>query len=411
MNKILCLVVFLFIVSIFVDDSYVDARPSALNVEHEVSEEQIAEEMVYLMQMQEKVSEILGSYEAIQDYGTVHIDRSNGFKIVIGFKVEDSKTARIKAELGELLSNRVAFVPSKFTYHELNEIKDQIIDQKQQLESTGTVISSVGVDEAQQRVNVTVTEAKDLKSLNQLSEVSKAGNDVIHIVIDPEAKNYTEFSRRDNHTILGGGIGFLFSPYATHNYCTTAFTATKDEKKFIVTAGHCLNGNQAIVKQWDNNVGRDHVSYFSSKGIDVGLIDVTNSGRKISNSIFKNAVTNYDAKYTQSGSFVANQYVCKSGLTTGYTCGQVQETSTSFEDSITGITVRDVVKIVATGNYKDYSQGGDSGSITWAGDVLLGIHSAGGDSQNQSWGYAAKTSKMTEYFGTTFKINKSSTPF
>ena len=42
-----------------------------------------------IMIMQNAVAEILGEYEQIQKYGTVHIDRNNGFKIVIAFKYED----------------------------------------------------------------------------------------------------------------------------------------------------------------------------------------------------------------------------------------------------------------------------------------------------------------------------------
>lgn len=389
-----------------------------LNLEElkkEVTQEQVSAEMEGIMTMQEEVASILGNYEEIQKYGTVHIDRTDGFKIVIGFKNNDSTTSEIKNKLSEKLNEKIKFVETDATYNELMELKDNIFDNRESLESNGVRISSVGVDEENNKVNVILDEMDNLAISSQLfldnfaepSLLFAENEKFLNIIFDPEAKNYNEFSRRDNHSVLGGGIG---TQRAVSGSCSTAFTATKGNTKFLATAGHCLEGDGSIVRQWNSNVGTDHISYHKTRGFDIGLINVTNSGRKISNFIFANANTNYDAKYTNSGSFLMNQYVCKSGITTNYTCGQVQETSANYTDIDTGIMTKDVVKIYSTGNTKDYSDKGDSGSVTWAGEVLLGVHSGGGDSGTLSWGFAAKTSKVAEHFGSDFTIYKSSNP-
>ncbi|PWW43163.1 MULTISPECIES: S1 family peptidase [Paenibacillus] len=421
MNKKIYIVlsVFSFIIFMFFANQKVYADLDLEELKKEVSQEQVSAEMEDIMIMQNEVASILGSYEEIQNYGTVHIDRTNGFKIVIGFKNEDSITSEIKNILSEKLKGKIEFVVTDITYNDLMQIKDNIFDNRGNLESNGLHISSVGVDEENNKVNVIFDEMDNLaissqsfvdnfaKSAQLFVEDYEGNEKFLNIIFDPEAKNYNEFSRKDNHPILGGGIGIQKTGIGS---CSTAFTATKGNTKFLATAGHCLEGDGSIVKQWDSNVGTDHISYHKTRGFDIGLINVTNSGRKISNFIFANANTNYDAKYTNSGSFLMNQYVCKSGIKTEYTCGQVQETSANYTDKDTGIMTKDVVKIYSTGNTKDYSQGGDSGSTTWAGEVLLGVHSGGGDSGTISWGFAAKTSKVAEHFGSDFTIYKSSNP-
>jgi len=421
MNKVFYgfLSVFSFTILILFANHQVYAEVDSKELEKEISQEQIAAEMDDIMIMQNEVANILGNYEEIQKYGTVHIDRTNGFKIVIGFKNEDSTTSEIKNILSEKLKEKIEFVVTDTTYYELMQIKDNIFDNRGNLESNGLHISSVGVDEENNKVNVILDQVDNLaissqffvdnfsKSAQLFVEDYEDNEKFLNIIFDPEAKNYNEFSREDNHPILGGGIGIQRTGIGS---CSTAFTATKGSTKFLATAGHCLEGDGSIVRQWSSNVGTDHISYHKSRGFDIGLINVTNSGRKISNFIFANANTNYDAKYTNSGSFLMNQYVCKSGITTNYTCGQVQETSANYTDEETGITTKDVVKIYATGNTKDYSDRGDSGSTTWAGEVLLGVHSGGGDSSTLSWGFAAKTSKVAEHFGSDFTIYKSSNP-
>ncbi|MCM3494361.1 S1 family peptidase [Paenibacillus lactis] len=354
MKKVLYAVlsVFSFAFFMFFYNQQVFAEVDLKELEKEVSQEQISSEMDDIIVMQNEVASILGSYEEIQNYGTVYIDRANGFKIVIGFKNEDLITNRIKNVLSEKLGEKVEFAVTDITYNELSKIKDDIFDNRESLESSGIHITSVGVDEENNKVNVIANKVDNLSIASQLFEEKYGGtDDIINFVFDPEAKNYMEFSRRDNHSILGGGIRLQLPDGGT---CSTAFTATQGNTKFLATAGHCLNGDGSIIRQWSNNVGTDHVSYFQSRGFDIGLINVTNSGRKISNYIFANAVTYYDAKYTNSGSFLMNQYVCKAGITTNYTCGQVQETSTSYKDDVTGVTVKDVVKIYATGNTTEF---------------------------------------------------------
>ncbi|KAA8785136.1 hypothetical protein EC604_14925 [Paenibacillus amylolyticus] len=243
---IIPILIFVFF-SIFTNKD-VHAEVNRETLEQEVSQEQISAEMDDIMIMQNAVAEILGDYEKIQKYGTVHIDRNNGFTIIIAFKYEDNSTDAIKKTLSERLNEKVRFIVSDITYDELTQIKDNIFGNREILEAKGIQISSAGVDEKANKVNVIINKVDNMtiasqlftdnfaKSTKLLTDNFESAEKFVNVVFDPEAKNYNEFSRRENHSILGGGIGIQSS-----GSCSTAFTATKGGVKFLATAGWSLS--------------------------------------------------------------------------------------------------------------------------------------------------------------------------
>lgn len=160
---------FSFAFFMFFNNQQVFAEVNLKELEKEVSQEQISSEMDDIIVMQNEVASILGSYEEIQNYGTVYIDRTNGFKIVIGFKNEDLITNRIKNVLSEKLGEKVEFAVTDITYNELSKIKDDIFDNRESLESNGIHITSVGVDEEHNKVNVIANKVDNLSIVSTAS--------------------------------------------------------------------------------------------------------------------------------------------------------------------------------------------------------------------------------------------------
>lgn len=150
-------------------------------------------------------------------------------------------------------------------------------------------------------------------------------------------ENNLEFSRKDNHTTLGGGIAIKSS---FNTLCTLGFLASKGTEKFIGTAGHCVETGGRKARQYSKSVGVDHVTYYKSRGYDIGLIRVTDSSRKISNLILKRGTTDYDAKITATGLAYEGLNVCKAGAATDYTCGTIKQVNAKYQDSNTGNIVQ-----------------------------------------------------------------------
>jgi hypothetical protein len=131
----------------------------------------------------------------------------------------------------------------------------------------------------------------------------------------------------------------------------------------VITAGHCTAGFPNWSVSGGGFLGQSLDSQFP--GNDFGLI--ANSGQPASGSV--NLYDGTSQPITGAGDAVAGQSICKSGSTTGVTCGTVQATNVTVTYA-EGQVFQTVQTDVCT-------QPGDSGGSWFSGSTAIGITSGG----------------------------------
>lgn len=141
--------------------------------------------------------------------------------------------------------------------------------------------------------------------------------------------------------------------------CSAGFNTTGG----VVTAGHCTAGYPSWTVTGGGYLGESAGTSFP--GNDYGLIN--NAGQPASGSVYLYNGTSQGI--SGAGDAVTGQSICKSGSTTGLTCGTVQATGVTVnyaEGSVYGMVQTNVC-----------TQPGDSGGSWFSGSTAIGITSGG----------------------------------
>jgi streptogrisin D len=211
--------------------------------------------------------------------------------------------------------------------------------------------TSIGTDVQTNQVVLTVAQQAKGKALGTLLATAKRLGDTVRV---EHVAGGIRKAIYNGEAIRGGG-----------SRCSSGFNTNYGGTNYIVDAGHCTGA----VSQWDVGPSVD----ASFPGNDYGLI------RNDTGSA-PGAVTLWNGS-TQRISSAANAYVgqriCKSGSTTGLTCGSVQRTNVTI--NYQQGPVYQTVQTSAVVN------SGDSGGCMFAGSTGLGITSGmgGGNSYFQ----------------------------
>lgn len=140
--------------------------------------------------------------------------------------------------------------------------------------------------------------------------------------------------------------------------CSAGFVADGH----IITAGHCT----AAISSWDSDKGHVGPSVDSSfPGNDYGLIRVDGSINPVGAVLDGNDTTDI----TSAGTPPVGTYVCKTGSTTGTTCGSILDYNVTVnypKGSVNGLIKTDVC-----------TQAGDSGGALFEGSTAVGVTSGG----------------------------------
>jgi streptogrisin D len=152
--------------------------------------------------------------------------------------------------------------------------------------------------------------------------------------------------------------------YGGGSRCSSAFNARSGSTYYVITAGHCTRA----ITSWRTSsqpIGNSVARRFP--GDDYGTIRV-NSPSSLDP---RGAIINYGSPRTITGSRSAyvGQSVCKTGSTTGTTCGTVQRTNVTVnyaEGAVYGMIQSNTC-----------TQPGDSGGGLYAGSRAVGIVSGG----------------------------------
>lgn len=227
---------------------------------------------------------------------------------------------------------------------------------------------------------------------------------------EPEASK----ARKTDWNSQGGGIGIRVYTTATKYYmCSTAGVAQKGDKLWVMSAGHCNNHGDTLL-QWDSRLGSTHLDATASD-YDFLLIKVANSPikRYATNGLYNDkgdSSSGYDGSL--DGDFVekVGLKVCKVGITTGRTCGEISRIGIR-ESWGTGL-----LKTEVRNDGSLLSKGGDSGGAWFTQSKpyrLVGIHQGGNKNladEGSSVSYFTPWHKVRDKYGLTLYTSSSKTP-
>lgn len=214
-----------------------------------------------------------------------------------------------------------------------------------ELESLPSVAgTTIATDPTTNQVVVTVADAADDAEAADLVAAAERLGDKVRI--EYVAGGF-EAAIYGGEAITGGG-----------SRCSAGFNVNSGGQNYIVDAGHCTGA----VSQW--NVGPSVGASFP--GNDYGLIRNDTGSAPGAVSLYNGSAQQINSA---SNAYVG-QSICKSGSTTGLTCGTVQATNVTV--NYPQGAVHQLVQTSASVN------SGDSGGALFAGSVGLGITSGMG---------------------------------
>lgn len=200
------------------------------------------------------------------------------------------------------------------------------------------------------RLVVTAKRTADLAKVRQWA--AKAGTSAI--TIEKVAQTPRELA-----DVVGGHAW-----YGTNFRCSVGFSATGSDGDYMVTAGHCTGeGGNAYGDQANQNLMGPMSGNINEDG-DYGFVHITGSGWTLTPKV---EGSDQDVAGAQAADVGAS--ICRSGSTTNWHCGEVQEKNASVQYpdvTVSGLTGTNVC-----------AEPGDSGGSFISADQAQGMTSGG----------------------------------
>ncbi len=384
----------LTLLSLVVASSYAYADLSYLESAYGIS----AEEAQLRLDLQEQVIALSEKLNAENDpnYADMYIQHTPVYKIVVLFSDNKNRHEFLKS-----------LDPKLQRYVQLKNVKKSRSQYERELDELGNLIKGLNIaytakfDLEKQRYEVVVENQKNVNTIKQATKRLSFKND-IHLEIGAlPKKQSTPTGVQKGDRIFGGSAVAI--PTENNDYdCTVGYTVNykvgSTTKQGILTAGHCgktLNykvGSRTIVfsnpivwygtKDGDNNDSDGKSDKYDYAVFDATGLTLTNEVKYKNKSVipeFEKPTGTF--KVTKTLGFMNQKkgmIVCKSGETTGITCGEISNGNFESDGAKGWIEVR-------KSKQSNVSAGGDSGGawFLYPGKsttiTAVGIHSAGDD--------------------------------
>ncbi|MCP2329414.1 hypothetical protein HDA40_007921 [Hamadaea flava] len=214
------------------------------------------------------------------------------------------------------------------------------------------------VDASSQRVVVSYDDTVTDGKLTALKAATRRFGSSVRLEHMPGVLERADSRTVGGNAIFGGSIR-----------CSLGFNGiSASGTYYFITAGHCTN--EAV--DWYDN---DHTTYLGYRaasyygGSDYGIVRYTNA----TIAKYGTVESNYDGTYqdiTGSRRAQLDEFICRSGSTTGRRCGYVRDlcATVTYTD---GVTLYCMIKTTACMDH------GDSGGPLWSGSSALGVLSGG----------------------------------
>jgi hypothetical protein len=297
-------------------------------------------------------------------FAGMYIDQQAGGVLKVGV-VGNATPASLSKQVDDAVpaSVDVEYFQAKHSLAELERLHEAVNNQMESLDKKGVTIVSVETDVKENVVRVGV------KELNKKTEalVKKAfASDAIELVesdfVDPARTTWRGYLEAGLEIRSSGGI------------CTSNIAARSGSAYYLISAAHC-GGLGTSFSQGGVNIGSVALRNY---GNNADVLAIRINSAYATNYLYLNSTRARTITSVQSvsGDFVGEN-VCKSGRTTGVTCGQITSTNftTRFSDGAVHYRQRQATF---------YAQPGDSGGPVYYGNQSKGIVSAI-DSQGYSY--------------------------
>ncbi|WP_055565830.1 S1 family peptidase [Streptomyces atriruber] len=238
------------------------------------------------------------------------------------------------------------------------------------------------VDLASDKVTVKVNSDRGAAAKAFLAEAATYGS-AVKIVRDQE--------KRAPQAAISPGSKMTIND--TNGWCSVGYGAhDRSGKQYLVTAGHCVAGLPTLRYNGTAFAKGSHTRFaVGTNSVDMGVAAI-NSGHSITTKV---------GTWGQAGNVAVNgssraasgATLCKSGATTGWTCGKVG----SYNVSVTYVDQNGGPDTVVTGlaTSSVCTEGGDSGGAYISGNQAQGMTSGGPVNQQCTGGV---NSRGSSYF-------------
>lgn len=307
------------------------------------------EEALYRFHIQDVAVELEAKLREneFQTFAGLWLEHVPEFKVVVLFTQdgEESITPYLTEELADIVSVQSA----NTSLAELQEIQKEAVASLRDLEIP--VESEINVYE--NNVKIFIAEADKLRLDDALQVKLLVFPDQIKVITVPE------LGRTESN--IYGGLNIA---------CTTGFSVEHSQgTRGVATAAHCSDNNTAlyyngvILPIGDRlKIGSYDVEWLLTPGFTV-----TNQFQTDTNGYLRRA-NGTNPRDSQ----VIGGYVCKYGVTSGYTCGYIS--SKTFWPASVPNSNPTFIRVNNTAGYNNLSSGGDSGGPWFISTTAYGIH-------------------------------------
>jgi streptogrisin C len=230
------------------------------------------------------------------------------------------------------------------------------------------------------KTNSVVVHASDTAKARAFAEAAGADSDLVRVVKSSEKP-------RPLYDLRGGDAYYINGS----GRCSVGFAVTKGSQQGFVTAGHC--GRTGSSTTGYNRAAQGTFQGSSFPGNDYAWV-ATNSNWTATPYVKGSGGANVTVAGSTQATVGAS--ICRSGSTTGWHCGTIQQHNTSVtypEGTITGVTRTSVC-----------AEPGDSGGSYISGNQAQGVTSGGsGNCRTGGTTYHQPVNEILSVYGLTLK--------
>lgn len=298
-----------------------------------------------------KLQEIAGNLEAeiyekeTETFAGLWLEHTPKFQLIVQFTRDGDET--LKSYIPEELTDITEVRTAKVSLATLEEIQKEVTANVRKL---GIEVESQ-VNVFENRVELFVTDWARLDEAAQRGEVQLPAS-VEVIIVEKMGKPDAD---------IYGGLSL--------SSCTSGFSVRQTNDpgyKGITTAGHCSNtqsyNGTSLTFMSQIFTGSYDIQWHRAPGFTVTnkIKDGSNTTRNITATLHRNNQT-------------IGGYVCKYGMTTGYTCGYIS--AKNYCPSYVPSCGATFIRVDNTAGWNNLSSGGDSGGPWFLVNTAYGTHS------------------------------------
>ncbi|WP_297990687.1 hypothetical protein [uncultured Anoxybacillus sp.] len=305
------------------------------------------------------------------DFGGLYVDQSKKGVVTISFSKNLKQMNKEINDIRKIFNNdsKIKFKQVQRSEKQLDEIHSTVLSKKRELKEQGINVTTIYSDIQRNKVIIGIY---PFDSTARDSLVNIFGSDIEVI----ESDGGYEESRTAYTRPLEGGL--RISNIDTGWGCTGGFSASYGNWVYYVTAGHCGRSSDRFSQ------GGSYFGYayrlVNSGELDAMLISL---GQLSYASNYNYGQPNFTSWQRESYEYVG-QYVCMNGSYTGNACGVVKSTNYSAREH-NNMTAADY-----------NSTNGDSGSPTYYGSQIRGVHEGVG---SNGWKIYTHVQSIVDYWG------------